>query len=283
MKTVTAVSGGKSSSMMAIKYPTDYYLFAVVLTDHVPSAPKDPGLLRECVKRIPHFVASLEADQTLSNMLKLEQEIGKEIRWVSAEYSLDRFVYGQTDLPGYRSGKKMLPNKLRRFCTQQQKLVPSFHHAYFHWWDGDPLLTNIGLRYDEPHRINNWTCENDTFRYARACLLTKSRNCQYESVDWRISNFPLNEDKITREDVVKYWDERGWEFPAVSNCRFCFQHRDLQQQYQAELEPENLQWWLDMEAEVGATFGTRSLNDILSQPLLDGVMDKNEEDCSCTD
>jgi hypothetical protein len=73
MKTVTSVSGGKTSAMMALEFPTDHYIFAVVLTDHQPSAPKDKGLLREVQKRIPWFVASHEADLTLLNMLRLEQ------------------------------------------------------------------------------------------------------------------------------------------------------------------------------------------------------------------
>lgn len=51
MKTVTSVSGGKTSAMMALEFPTDHYIFAVVLTDHKLSAPKDKGLLRECQDR----------------------------------------------------------------------------------------------------------------------------------------------------------------------------------------------------------------------------------------
>jgi hypothetical protein len=111
MKSVTSVSGGKTSAMMALEFPTDHYIFAVVLTDHQPSAPKDKGLLRECQNRIPWFVASHEADLTLLNMLRLEQELGRRIDWVASQYSLDRYLWQDTDLVGYRShGKFMLPN-----------------------------------------------------------------------------------------------------------------------------------------------------------------------------
>jgi len=126
MKTITSVSGGKTSCMMSLKFPTDYYVFAVVLTKHTPSKPKDKGLLRECEKKIPHFIASLEADLTLKNILDLEQELGKEIKWVSSEFYLDDFINQHTDYPGFRSQKYLLPSFKNRFCTQYQKVIPIF-------------------------------------------------------------------------------------------------------------------------------------------------------------
>jgi mRNA-degrading endonuclease toxin of MazEF toxin-antitoxin module len=47
MKTITSISGGKASSMMAVEFPTDHYVFSVVLTDQIEAVPKDKGLLRE--------------------------------------------------------------------------------------------------------------------------------------------------------------------------------------------------------------------------------------------
>lgn len=279
MKAVTSVSGGKTSCMMALEFPTDYYVFAVVLIDHPNSAPKDPGLLRECQHRLPGFVASAEADLTLLNILRLEQEIGKEIKWLASEYSLDRFMAGTTDLPGYRAKSPMLPNKRTRFCTVQTKLNPIFWHCYLNYFDGDPIFMNIGLRVDEPNRVDNWTCDNDKYRYAAACHLA-SKKYRWNCVDWRVSQFPMHENHIDSLDVAKYWLNKGWQFPEVSNCRFCFHHRDLQQQRQAELEPENLTWWLDWEQRTGKTFGDRALADILRQPLLN-VFD--DAPCHCTD
>jgi hypothetical protein len=91
---------------------------------------------------------------------------------------------------------------------------------------------------------------------------------------------PLGMGSIKKLDVAKYWLEKGWVFPDISNCRFCFHHRDIEQQRQAELEPDNLKWWLEMEEKVGNTFGDRPLKQILQQPLLD-VYDHNP--CHCTD
>ncbi|MFM7851477.1 MAG: hypothetical protein ACKO96_06035, partial [Flammeovirgaceae bacterium] len=173
MKTVTSVSGGKTSAMMALEFPTDHYIFAVVLTNHQPSAPKDKGLLRECQNRIPWFVASHEADLTLLNMLRLEQELGKRIDWVASEYALDRYLWQDTDLVGYRShGKFMLPNAQHRFCTEETKLKPMFWHCYLNYFDGEnPLLMNVGFRWDEPKRVESWTCDKDKFKFPKSCSI----------------------------------------------------------------------------------------------------------------
>jgi hypothetical protein len=281
MKSITSVSGGKTSAMMAIEFPTDHYIFAVVLVNHPPSAPKDKGLFREIQKRIPHFIASQEADLTLLNMLRLEQELGKAINWVASEFTMDDFILNQTDLPRYRTSQPMLPNAAHRFCTEQTKLNPMFWHCYLNYFDGkSPLLMNIGLRWDEPKRVERWTCDKDRFKYPYACSLQSLKQWQYRSAEWRVSNFPMFDAGISSLDVAKYWLEKGWVFPEVSNCRFCFHHRDIQQQRQAELEPENLQWWIDMEEKAGKTFGNRSLKSILQQPLLN-VYD--EKPCNCTD
>lgn len=336
MKTVTSVSGGKTSAMMALEFPTDHYIFAIVLTDHQLSAPKDKGLLRECQNRIPWFVASHEADLTLLNMLRLEQELGKRIDWVASEYSLDRYLYGDTDLAGYRSHTFMLPNASTRFCTEQTKLVPMFQYSYSNYLEmfracdlktkkeililHEPLLMHIGFRWDEPKRVEDWTCDKEKFKFpfaawtglsedSKSCSLFFRKRQQHEEIEWRISRFPMYEHGISKIDVAEYWHDKKWEFPnyqyknydlgsyslvnkyrsaknkwiypEISNCRFCFHHRDIEQQRQAELEPENLQWWLEQEEKTGHTFGKRPLNSILAQPLLDVYGDS--EPCHCTD
>ncbi|MGL5061380.1 MAG: hypothetical protein ACRC62_15510 [Microcoleus sp.] len=279
MKTITSVSGGKTSAYMAIHYPTDEYIFAVVLTNHTPSQPKDSGLLRECRNRIPHFVASHEADLTLLNVLRLEQEIGKPVKWVAAEFSLDQFVLGQTDLPGYRSKKHLLPNSRTRFCTVEQKIKPIAHHCFLHY--AEAVLMSIGFRWDERRRVEEWNCQNDKIDIAYSCPVNGGNYKYLKDFEWRIPQFPLYENRIASDDVRRFWIKKGWVFPEVSNCRFCFHHTDFQQQYQATLEPENLQWWLQMEQQTGNTFGKRALLKVLDQPLLD--INESNRECFCTD
>jgi hypothetical protein len=265
---------------MALHFPTDVMLFAVVLTEHMQSAPKDPGLLRECQRRIPHFIASHEADQTLLNILRLEQELGREIKWVASEYSLDKFIMGTTDLPGYSSQSKRLPNNLVRFCTVQQKIAPIFWHCYLYY--ESPVLMNLGFRWDEQQRVANWNCDKDRFQYYYMCDIA-TKGYSWRTLEWRITQFPLYDNRIDKTIINRFWERKGWQFPAVSNCRFCFFHSDIQLQFQARVEPDNLQWWLDMEQQVGHAFGKRNLMSRLEQPWLFDLSGNTQHQCLCTD
>lgn len=285
MKSVSSISGGKTSAMMALKFPTDYNIFAVVLTKHKKSAPKDKGLLRECQKRIPYFIASHEADLTLVNILKLEQELGKEIKWIASEFTMDDFILGETDYPGYRKGSVMLPNQKRRFCTQNLKVLPIFWHCYLNYFDlnnQSPLLMNIGFRWDEPRRLDKWNCDNEKERFPYACSIT-SKKYQWKVQPWMIGRFPMYENGITKQEVIRYWENKKWTFPEISNCRFCFHHSSFKMGLQAKLEPENLEWWLDMEKKTGQHFSIEgTLIETLNQPLL--PLDVFEQStCHCTD
>lgn len=276
MKSLNSISGGRTSAYMALHYPADYNLFACVLIDHEPSKPKDVGLARECQNRIPNFVASHESDETLRAVLDLEQELGRSIAWVSSEFPLETFVKGRTDLPGYRSGKARLFNSQTRFCTVQQKIAPIAHWVYSNL-GVDPVMMNIGFRWDEPHRVEGWNCENDKFRMAVSCPV-RGGNWKYQELEWRISHFPLYNDRIVKADIDRFWRKKGIKFPEISNCRFCPFHSDIQLQRQALSHPDNLQWWLDLESKSKHTFGKRPLKDRLAQPLLD-VFDMP---CQCT-
>lgn len=284
MKLVSSISGGKTSAMMAVEFPADHYVFAVVLTDQAEATPKDKGLLTECQNRIPWFKASRELDQTLLNVLKLEQLIGQKIDWVAAPFTFDELVLQRTIYPRYRSGNPMLPNANHRFCTEQLKLIPIFWHCFLNYYDSTPLLMNIGFRWDEPRRVEGWNCDNDKFRYPIACSLQGRKQWQYNDIEWRISQFPLYENQITKSDVKAYWDAKGWEFPKVSNCDFCFHHKAIQQQIQNASYPERAKWWIDLEAQTGSTFGKTSLQNVLSQLLMPRIFDTDDEPmCHCTD
>lgn len=280
MRSITSISGGKTSAMMAIKFPTDHHVFAVVLTRDSNAIPKDKGLLRECQNRIPWFEASRELDQTLLNMLRLEQELGSRIDWVASEFTFEDFIQNRTIYPGFRTGSFRLPNKTTRFCTEQLKLNPIFWHCHNNYGN-DLILMNIGFRWDEPKRVENWTCDNDKFKYPASCSISGSKKWSYDKKEWRISQFPMYENRIDKIDVARFWLEKGWVFPEISNCDFCFHHRDIQQQRQYDLYPDRAQWWIDLESS-GHTFGERPLKNILAQPLLN-VFDGDANLCHCTD
>ena len=47
MKKVNSLSGGKTSSYMAVNYPADYNLFALVRIEDRKCTPKDKGIVKK--------------------------------------------------------------------------------------------------------------------------------------------------------------------------------------------------------------------------------------------
>ena len=279
---VNSVSGGKTSAYMAVHYPADVNVFALVLIDCKKSVPRDKGLIEEVKKRVPNFVATHEDDQTLKAVLNLEQYLGQEIKWVSSEFALEQFVRGTTDLPGYRSAARLFDSRTR-FCTIEQKIRPIANYLEIYENDGDPVLMQIGFRADEPKRVESWNCKNDKIKIPVSCNL-KTRRVSYNFREWRVADFPLYRDRITKSHVADFWKDKI-DFPEISNCRFCPFHTDIQLQRQAQKYPENLQWWLDLENLTGHTFDNgRPLIDRLNQALIPGIYNDDDlRSCHCTD
>lgn len=276
MKTVNSISGGKTSAYMAIHYPTDYNIFSAVLTNDVNCHPKDKYLLSECQKRIPHFYASRELDQTLYAVLELEQLLGTKIDWVASELTYDDIIIQ----------KKMVPNQYNRFCTQFLKIIPIFQHTYLHYYDGNPVLMNIGFRYDEPKRVKNYKCSNNKNKFAYKCsLFGNKRQSWTKEIEWRVENFPLYNNKITNDNVLYWANKLNFKFPTVSNCDFCFFHHKNQNRNQYNNYPERINWWIDFEKEIGNTFGNNSMKLYLENftYLDEDFEEEQEEMCGCTD
>ena len=277
LRTVTSVSGGKSSAYMALHYPTDHYVFAAVLTKDKNAIPKDEGLLRECQNKLPQFEASRELDQTLLNLFSLEQELGQAVEWTAAQITYDDLI-----------DTGMLPNRLTRTCTHQLKLEPIFWHCYLNYYDGElPLLMNIGFRSDEGKRVERMgDCKHSKYKFSPHCDLSGqfAGKHRWIELDWRINSFPMWENDISKSEVVNFWLEKGWVFPQISNCDGCFFHRPQELWYQYQTYPERMQWWADQEEKLGVTFNKeQSYERIFSdQPLFDVRVDKDEA-CNCTD
>jgi len=107
MKTINSLSGGKTSSYLAVHYPADYELFALVQIDDINCKPKDLSLVKYASEKLnKDFIATAESDLTLYAMRDLEQLIGKEIIWVAGK-SFDAL----------NKKKKAIPNQQFRFCT----------------------------------------------------------------------------------------------------------------------------------------------------------------------
>jgi diphthamide synthase (EF-2-diphthine--ammonia ligase) len=74
MKIINSLSGGKTSSYMAMHYPADYNLFALVQINDINCKPKDESIVKYVSEKIgKDFIATAESDFTLYAMRDLEQ------------------------------------------------------------------------------------------------------------------------------------------------------------------------------------------------------------------
>ena len=86
MITCTSISGGQSSAYIAVNYPTDYNVFALVTVTDKNCTPKDKKIVQLVSDRIgKDFIGTVEDDIILYTILDLEQKIGKKIDWVTGK------------------------------------------------------------------------------------------------------------------------------------------------------------------------------------------------------
>ena len=236
MISVNSISGGRTSAYMAMHYPADYELFALVLIEDVKCKPKDNTLIKIVSEKIgKEFIATAESDLTLKVVIDLEQKIGKEIIWVTGNTfeAVNRKA----------TGGKGLPNMQWRFCTTEMKMRPIWD-----WWFkniGEKIKMGIGFRYDEMERAERLSV---SFKGIVGKSTTGTRN-KWEELEWRKGYFPLIENKIIHYHVKQWADKSGIIFPSDSNCVGCF-HKSIQQlRKNFEDEPNKMQWFSNQEKD----------------------------------
>ena len=231
MKTVNSLSGGKTSSYMAVHYPADINLFALVRIEDRNCMPKDKSFVQKVSDKIGiEFIATAESDKTLKVIFDLEQMIGKEIHWVT----------GDTFEMVCRK-RKALANQMQRFCTTEMKMKPIFD--YWRANINEIVKMRVGYRYDEMERGARFTTKFKTIIGRNA---TDTRN-RWGEIDWRIGDFPLIENKILHYAVYQWAQTTDLVFPPDSNCVGCF-HKPFQQlRKNWDDEPQKMQWFSNME------------------------------------
>lgn len=222
MKTCTSISGGKSSAYVAINYPTDFNVFALVTCLDKSCTPKDKGIVKLVSERIGQdFIATLEDDVILHTILDLEQTLGKKIDWVVGK-------------PFDNLRKNGVPNIMWRYCTELMKIKPMFK-----WWKAnfdEPIEMNIGFRAGEEYRAKRMieSCNEDGLR-------------SYGKVPWQKPRFPMIEDGIHRDRVVGFFEDKGIRFADQNNCVGCFHRNPLVLRKMFDLHPEKMDWFLNQE------------------------------------
>lgn len=231
MITVNSLSGGKTSSYMAVKYPADVSIFACVCIDFPKAAPKDPTVLKYCLEKLNgNFIASAEHEKTLRVMMQLEQLIGKEIVWVRGK-SFDQII----DDAG------CLPTWARRFCTTDLKIRPMFEYL---WPRYGVVRMRIGFRGDEMDRIvRAMQPEKAYMEVATSTRIFGECKQTWESVTWRETEFPLR--RTFHYEILKYWKTQHPEFafPLDSNCRGCHHKSPELIKQNHDETPEILEWF----------------------------------------
>ena len=230
MKTINSLSGGKTSSYMAVHYPTDYNVFALVRIEADYCKPKDKSIVKYVSDKIGmEFIATAESDKTLYVMRDLEQLMGKEIIWVT-DIIFESLI----------KKRKALPNMMQRFCTTEMKMMPIAD-----WWFkniNEKILMQVGFRYDEKERA-------ERLRTDIKIKVGKHNNGnnKWQDFNWRIGKFPLIEDKINHFDVAQWANKTDLIFPQDSNCVGCFWKPIQQLRKNWQDEPLKMQWFSEME------------------------------------
>jgi len=213
MTTVNSLSGGKTSSYLAVHYPADYELFALVcVDDHNAGKDLPRWLVREVNDRLqktsphwPEFRATTEDPRAITAILDLEQMIGREIVFLRG--------MGWEEMMRKR---KAVPNRQRRFCTSVMKMQPIFEYCYLR--TDLPVEMRVGFRYDELERADRFSTRMKYPTHSEYQPNSSKWRRRWTTIEWRVGRFPLIEDKVLHFEVANYWAERNIEFPDDSNC-----------------------------------------------------------------
>lgn len=248
MKTCNSLSGGKTSSYISANYPADYDVFALVRTDDKSCIYPDKKVRQMVEDRIKKpFIGTLEDDTIIKTMLDLEQFIGRRITWVSGK-TFDEIII--------RKDKKYLPNVTQRFCTTEMKLQPIFD-----WWlnnVGEPIETRIGFRANEKSRAKtmlNKTNKDGLTEYKTIVGKRKSRN-KWATIGWQKPVFPLIDENIYKDQIVKYWENKPVRFAYMNNCIGCFHRNEVLLKFMSELHPNKFNWFIEAENQTGENIRT---------------------------
>lgn len=246
MKSVTSISGGKTSAYLAANYPTDYNIFALVTTSDKSCIYPDKKLRQIVSDKIGReFIGTLEDDVIIHTILDLEQYIGKKINWV-AGLDFDELIEKKGNY---------LPNIMTRYCTTLMKLDPIFN-----FWKEQikkPVIMNIGYRVTEKNRadrmlqkVNN----NGLSEYKTIIGKHPSGKNKWAEIAWRKPNFPLVNDFIDRQDIEQYWKDKPVRFAELNNCIGCFHRSASLLNKMNKLHPDKFNWFINQEIKTGNFF-----------------------------
>ncbi|MEM9687629.1 MAG: hypothetical protein AAF934_12025 [Bacteroidota bacterium] len=234
--TVNSVSGGKTSAYIAAHYPADYNLFALVRLEDPECRFPDAKIRSEVEDRIQKpFIGTAEDDTIIYTMLDLEQYMGRPITWVSG-ITFEQVI---AEKGGW------LPNKLHRYCTHWLKINPMFYFWAEHI--GTPVTMRIGFRAGkkEEQRARRMLdrCNTDGLLEFKASFEKhpNGRN-KWEQIPWQKPCFPLIKDRVYKDTIEVYWQDRPVRFAQLNNCVHCFHRNPMLLKLQSITHPHKMRW-----------------------------------------
>lgn len=259
MITVNSISGGKTSAYMAKHFPADYNIFQLVRLNTQSclwNKGKDEKTRQLISDRIGmEFIGTAEDDDIIYTILDLEQFLGKEIKILTSHLSFEEMVIAH--------GDRYLPSPLRRYCTTELKLDPTFK-----WWqenfNNEIVEMRIGYRANEMRRMNNMIKKCNSERILPFDHVVGSKETKkgfqniWETTFWQKPIFPLIELKPTWKDNIEvYWKDNTVRFAEKNNCIFCVNAELIWLKYQWEVnEPK-------MDVASSFELGRKYVNDTL--------------------
>lgn len=237
---VNSISGGKTSAFMALNYPADIELFALVCIEAEYCKPKDKGLVKYVSDKIGRdFVATAESDKTLIVVRDLEQILGKEIKWVVGD-TFDEL----------NRKRKSIPNRTRRFCTAQMKIHAIAKYLYEN--TELPVFVNMGIRYDEKERAK--VTKQDRELREKIIVGKRGTRNKWEEIFWGVANYPLLNSRTTHYEIYQWAKSSGLDFPDDSNCVGCFWKPVQQLRKNWDDYPNKMEWFAQQEEKYIANY-----------------------------
>jgi hypothetical protein len=254
MITINSLSGGKTSSYLAVNYPADYEVFSLVCIDDKECKPRDKKIIQAVndklqkygyTQKYGEFIATAEDDKVLKVIFDIEQISGNEIIWVR-HHSLDWWI----------NKKNMLMNMTMRYCTTETKIIPICEFVVNELMLKNymqPVFMNQGIRFDEIERAK----KGKEREYRNKIITGKTKNGfknKWTEYFWAVANYPLIYNRVYHYTIEQYWKNKKIVFPEDSNCVGCF-WKDVQQlRKNWDNQPNKMQWFSNQEKKTNHFF-----------------------------
>jgi hypothetical protein len=248
MTTINSLSGGKTSSYIAVNYPADVELFSLVRTSDVECKFPDDKVRQLVSDRIgQEFIGTLEQDAIIYTMLDLEQFLGREITWITGPTFDEVIIQGVK-----KNGEeyKYLPNVMQRFCTVEMKVNPI--KRWCHENTDLPVEMRLGFRANEVSRAVKMIerRKEDGLEWDKFSI-SKNENGRnkWKELPYRLTRFPLIEDKIFKDKIESFWVGKPVRFAYMNNCVGCFHRNEILLKHMSEKEPSKFNWFAKQETD----------------------------------